>query len=417
MTMTMPAAAGEQSSDTADAVRVYRGRSLAELLPQIRAALGADAVVVRQREGRAGGIGGFFAQRFVEIEAMAGTPRIDIYDDPEDADGFAQPRFERWGVYGAAPDPAAAPAIPAQTPVELRAPEVEPTVARPQVTFADTSASFADHLAAAEAPPPPLPLSLPLAAMPACDDVATAEHVADALVSRGFSLALTERLIAAARTHRLPLSPAGDLRRAVRDELAHSLPVFGGLPVNGAGIAVVGTGGTGKTRVAAALAAAHQASGSLAVRTVVLGDAAPVSALAGLLAPTGIPVAGDQRGGERSDREGALLVIDTAAVAPADHAAIASLAARLDAYAPDAVLLAVPAGTATAAISQIITALAPLRPSALVLTHAEETDQLGPAIEASIESGTPIAFIHEGLDLPAALRLANPAQIAELILP
>ena len=47
--------------------RVYRGSSLEELLPRIRAELGDDAVVVRQREGVVGGFGGFFGKHCVEV--------------------------------------------------------------------------------------------------------------------------------------------------------------------------------------------------------------------------------------------------------------------------------------------------------------------------------------------------------------
>ena len=62
-------------------VRVYRGRKISDVLPTIRAELGADAVILRHREGVGGGVGGFFAQRFIEVEAMPGAPRVDMYDD------------------------------------------------------------------------------------------------------------------------------------------------------------------------------------------------------------------------------------------------------------------------------------------------------------------------------------------------
>ena len=35
-------------------VRTYRGRTLEEILPQIRAELGADAIILREREGLVG---------------------------------------------------------------------------------------------------------------------------------------------------------------------------------------------------------------------------------------------------------------------------------------------------------------------------------------------------------------------------
>src|SRR3954467_14230921 len=72
---------------------VFRGRSLEEVLPQIREELGADAIITRQREGLQGGIAGFFQKQFVEVEARAAPPRVhttgprrraamvDVYDD------------------------------------------------------------------------------------------------------------------------------------------------------------------------------------------------------------------------------------------------------------------------------------------------------------------------------------------------
>jgi flagellar biosynthesis protein FlhF len=60
----------ERSTSMSEA-KVFRGATLEELLPRIRAELGPDAVVTRRREGVVGGIGGFFARRCLEVEAMA----------------------------------------------------------------------------------------------------------------------------------------------------------------------------------------------------------------------------------------------------------------------------------------------------------------------------------------------------------
>src|SRR3954470_600525 len=54
--------------------RTYRGLSLAEVERKVRAELGDDAVVVRQREGLTGGVGGFFQRRLYEGEALPGAP-------------------------------------------------------------------------------------------------------------------------------------------------------------------------------------------------------------------------------------------------------------------------------------------------------------------------------------------------------
>ncbi|MGH2941408.1 MAG: hypothetical protein ACRDLN_01340, partial [Solirubrobacteraceae bacterium] len=60
--------------------RTYRGSDLDELLPKIREELGPDAIVIRQREGLDGGVGGFFQRRCVEVVARRATPGLDAYD-------------------------------------------------------------------------------------------------------------------------------------------------------------------------------------------------------------------------------------------------------------------------------------------------------------------------------------------------
>ena len=61
--------------------RLFRGRTVAELIPRIQAELGPEAIVLRRRSGLEGGVGGFFQRPFVEIEARPGSARIDLYDD------------------------------------------------------------------------------------------------------------------------------------------------------------------------------------------------------------------------------------------------------------------------------------------------------------------------------------------------
>lgn len=109
-----PATNGHVAADPS--LRTFRGRSLEEVLPQIRAELGPDAVVVRQREGLMGGIGGFFQQQFVEVQARPGAQRIDLYDEAP-----ATPAAPAATPEAAAPEqtpPAPAPAPAAETPAE-----------------------------------------------------------------------------------------------------------------------------------------------------------------------------------------------------------------------------------------------------------------------------------------------------------
>src|SRR5918995_193773 len=75
-------------------IKTYRGASLEELLPQIRDELGPDAVILRQREGIVGGVGGFFGKKCVEVD-VAPPPRV--------AHGPAVPRGAVFDAYDTSP--------------------------------------------------------------------------------------------------------------------------------------------------------------------------------------------------------------------------------------------------------------------------------------------------------------------------
>ncbi len=123
-------------------VRTYRGRKLEDLIPQIRAELGPDAIILRQREGLMGGVGGFFAQKCVEVDAQAaprtGSQSVDIYDEDEPVNGWDLPEDEVYSVPALSPaeepvtlepEPYAAPesfTLPAPEPVVPEAPAPEP---------------------------------------------------------------------------------------------------------------------------------------------------------------------------------------------------------------------------------------------------------------------------------------------------
>src|SRR3954452_2021233 len=85
------------TSNGSDDVKTFRGRSLEELLPQIRAELGPDAIVLRRREGLGGGVGGFFQRPYVEVEARApnGAERpLEIRSDRATIEGLSSPAVQ-----------------------------------------------------------------------------------------------------------------------------------------------------------------------------------------------------------------------------------------------------------------------------------------------------------------------------------
>src|SRR3954466_2905878 len=94
----------EENGSMMTASKTFRGRTLEEVLPQIKADFGPEAEIIRQREGLTGGVGGFFQRACVEVDARPGDPepprrRFDAYDDepamPEPlADPMADPTPE-----------------------------------------------------------------------------------------------------------------------------------------------------------------------------------------------------------------------------------------------------------------------------------------------------------------------------------
>lgn len=112
-------------------------------------------------------------------------------------------------------------------------------------------------------------------------------------------------------------------------------------------------------------------------------------------------------------REG-LSLIDTPSLSPAQKGSIKALAELLGKIAPDRVVVALPATLSAMACKQMLDAIAPLKPSAIAITHADETDQLGIAIQAACESGLAPEYMLTGSKQP--LTRLDPATLAQRLL-
>lgn len=524
----LPTVSVDGEENKAEGVRTYRGRSLAELIPRIRAELGSDAIILREREGLIGGVNGFFAKRCVEVDARRAT-RIDVYDDDDDADGdgdqFAEDGEELIPAPNAARAQARAEAIRRarrataarrerpegeRTPAgELTgAPEAESgaesellpeplaaglparrdDVPRAAIdTVIEDQQSFADQLLAAQdvgegesqdagvgvtpARPRPLPepsralaeLSAPVAELPAPAaespaplpvpatsrkpvpaprrtslsltlpghrakraerrfDPAAAATIGRELAAQGFSQAAAARLVSEAAAHKGPFAPQGDLRDAVRRAIADSIPRPKSPPAHGAAVAFVGAGGAGKTRSAAALATAYARSSTLSVSVIALGSSDRGRAIKEMLKAERAEVksaSGVGRGVRQAaqHRTGSMIVVDTGAVAPGNQDAVRMLSDQLDGLALDAIYVTLPATLGAHAARQLLEGLEPLSPNGIVITHADETDQLGVAIELASSRGIPVAYIHEDLDLLQPISCPDPVDLAKRLLP
>lgn len=364
---SVPAVADATSAPGDPAVKTFRGRTLEELLPQIREQLGPDAIVVRQRDGLMGGIGGFFQQRFVEVDAKRGPS--------EDEPPLDRPRIDVYDAEPATPESFASLLADAEQHAD---PIVTSTFAPP----APQAPSLPEPPAAPAADP------APTAPAPAADP---AELLAEALEQAGFGGAFAARLQEDAEAHELPFA-AGDHRQAARRALARRIPTA--LPHRAGGLAIA-FAGAGSTACADALASAYVRAGrrAHAVATV-------------------------EQARTRLERGAAdaLVALD---LPPLDETAagLDALTRQLAAIELDELLVVLPATLDRAAARTLLDRFAPLSPTGIALALDPASTRIGAALELVCTTRLPLAYVLASDPARPTIAPADAAALAELLLP
>lgn len=406
--------------------KTYRGKSLAEVLPHVKAELGEGAIAVNVRQATTGGIGGFFAQRCVEVDAIAG-PTVDAVAGDDDeferllAAAQAAGAAETTGEDFVAADGLGGDGSWDQLLDEARRAAADtPKIAEILDPTPKTRAS-ADALAAMFAPdapqPAPIVSSNPHSELDPTTDVVRAPMVAvepawpqmaldihRTLSARGMDPELVTEVVSEAVEHMLPFASEGSLRPLVAGQLARCLPP---MPRRGAGgnrklvIGFVGAGGSGKTRCTARLALAYARRGNRPVACLTLRPKDRGAELLADVSAAGIPVhAADDAAAARRflDQIGdhALVVVDTPGVSPRAEAELRQLSAELRQLQLDECHLALPATLSPQAAAELVTGTRGLGVDALALTHVDETEHLGAAIGAAIDANLPISYVGRG---------------------
>ncbi len=367
-------------------VKTYRGGSIEELLPRIRADLGPGAVILRRREGLFGGVGGFFQKKCIEVDARAGVPGIDVYDEAPDYDD-EEPKEEvpiaaDDGGWRATDDP---PPLrnDAATREGLASPAVRKLVAEAQ--------PFADLLGDLGEPTPPV------------ERTVKAATLVEGMIAAGLGADLAEEIVDAVVASSLPFANAARLRTLVKDQLAARIPVAPAPSPGPRSLALVGPAGAGKTAAAARICAAHAAAGQ-AVTCLAIAPSDGGGALRELLAdvPVDLQVSETPAGAHKL---GNLVVVDTPP-AWGQAPSLGELAAALTALELDEVHAVMRAGTAAAAGEELLTGLAPLAPNRLLATGLGETSHLGSIADLAIRRELPLSYLADGADaiVPAEAR-------------
>jgi flagellar biosynthesis GTPase FlhF len=259
-------------------------------------------------------------------------------------------------------------------------------------------------------------LPRPAAAHPI--DAAAATAIAAELSARGAGQTWTAQLIGTAAAHGTPLS--GSLVTAAQAELARRIVPAPPLPATGAAVAFIGAGGTGKTRCTAALASAYSRASTLGVVVIAVDNPGGARELTRLLEGDGVPVLSldPARAAQAvaAYRPGGFVIIDTPTATPTDPAALEALGASLAPLELDAAFVTLPATLGPQAARRALAGFGRLNPSAVAITHADETDQLAVVVEIAIANRIPLAYLHGGTDHRSAISAVEAGALARQLL-
>lgn len=371
--------------------KTYVGGSLEELLPQIRMELGPDALIVRQREGIVGGIGGFFGKKVVEVHAQRGAgaptaaampasvvpPRavVDAYDSgdlPEEEDGLMETLLAQASPF------AEQLSQQLEEPLVMPAPKPKRKASsrQAQVPVADLTVVRRELLAA----------TIPV-------------RVADAVVSE------VERSL-------LPFLPGSSPRELARMALADRIKVARPGAHKRRTIAVLGLADGGRTEATADLCAGFLRGGR-AVAAVSLEPAREALRLAELTAEDEIPFyiadAPEQAAQIRDvvgDAE--ILVADV----PVDGRRLDWTLELLDALDPDETHLVLPATLQAGHAQMLVEALGTHGvPTRMIVSGTDDAGATGVPVGLSLTHKIPVSFTSG-----AALAPAFADTLAELVL-
>ncbi|HEV3034760.1 MAG TPA: hypothetical protein VGX72_08210 [Solirubrobacteraceae bacterium] len=315
----------------------------------------------------------------------------------------------------------------AWSPDFQRAPLQRAPAERAPIEQAPAERAPAERAPVARAPAPPWATGERREVAPGSHSRARA-GVARSLQRCGIGEELTRELIDGASAHALALAPRAGLAQAVRVTLAQRIPVAAVLPTKGAAIVVVGAGGAGKTTCCATLLGAYRKHSTLpaSFATVTRNPDGAADRERGelrmilspyVMKPTPARAQRVVRALRRARGDG-VAVLDTPGVSPSDRAGIRELARLLAELQPDRVVVALPATLGATAAAQLLQALHPLGADAMAVTHADETDQLGVAVEAACRFGLAPEYMLERVRAGGwRLRQISPTALAERLLP
>jgi flagellar biosynthesis protein FlhF len=373
----------------------FRGRNMQEALAQVKAALGADALIESTRHVSNGGQG-WLDRSFVEIVA-AQTPIQTA------ADAIAEGRRHRSSRAAAVGTINAVREISA-----LAATGAFPLVRKTRSEGIDRELrvirTLLEDLSHSKAPK---------------DRASTVLQTSG--IEGGLAAVLAKGALRAARSN------PGAIRDVLRRRIADRLQIMAS-PIEMDGrriITCIGPTGVGKTTTVAKLAArAHLELGrSVAVITLDTFRVGGVEQMRRFVDLIGIPldVARDRSQFSQAvaQRRADVVLVDTAGVSAADSTGMKRLADCLGASGDRKidVLLVVQAAIRARDVERLKTLYRDPMPTGLVVTKLDETSQAGGAAHAALEGPLPLAYLCDGPKVPEDIHDASIEALVDAVLP
>jgi len=433
-------------------LKTIRAPSMAAALAEVKREVGPDAVILRTRTLKAGGVMGLGARSMIEVTASTAeeappmprrrpprreTPQATPDTTPDTTPGttpLTETRPTVAGTTGAGPAGAGA----YESPIVHRSPALDALVTpvRPNPQTDAARRSLEDEIAgvkrlvgqllhATRTGPAPIMGGGGLAlGLGGASDTLHAAYAR--LVDSELSPDLADAVLSQVRRE-LSEGEAEDAEivdRCVVRLLAGRLRADPGAlesPSRGARIAFVGPTGVGKTTSIAKLAATYQLRRGLSVG-LITADTYRIAAVeqlrtyAGIIGvPLRVALTPEELSGaieSLADRD--ILLIDTAGRSPRNTSRLEELSAFVRAAAPEVTCLALSAAASERTLRGVIERFEPLRPDAFALTKLDEAETIGPALSAVAGCDRPIAMLSTGQEVPDQFEWARADRLAHL---
>lgn len=449
-------------------LRTYRSTSMAGALAEVKKDLGPDAVILRTRSFKTGGVLGFGGNSIIEITAAREehAPRVHtparraapvraapVRTDPSRPEP-SHASLEKVGAKGAGP---ASPVTvappqprsgehPPETPAPGRPPEgprpampvtrveMRPVSPAAQATLENELAAIrrmvgqvlqTTRRAAGRVEPIDAHLFSPANRYDPLFDLY------ETLCDREAPSAMLDELIAEVRDELSPgeQSDASIVRETLLRRLSTRLRVVAPLAPEAPGPnapiveTLIGPTGVGKTTTIAKLAAAHKlrhgrSVGLITADTYRIAAVEQLRTYAGIIGlPLEVALTPEDIAASRERLADCdVILVDTPGRSPRDRARLEQLGAFLHAARPTRTHLVLSSASSASALRDAFQHFAPSKPDCLVLTKLDEAPTLGIIAHATETTALPLSYITTGQEVPDHIEAARPERLARLIL-